>query len=320
MKKFVFTILLLTVCSVHAQTADKETLKKISQDAVSSYQKQKYDDAVKFGQQAVDLSLKIYGAEHLETAVAYTNLGVIYHEKKKLKESIESLQKAVNIYQKHSESESKKLIKAYETLAFSQFADNKNDEAEANYLKAIEIAETKFGKESKESFSPTLNLANFYARDKKFEKADEFYLKGYAVAIKNFEKEGKEIDQIEDLRSCLVTGRNYTAENYKAFREAREKLFGRKTLEQAGILNGKAKSLPKPAYPSEARMQRLSGTVSVKVKIDEQGNVTEARAICGHPILGKASEDSARGAKFEPTMIDGKPTKVSGIIVYNFVP
>ena len=215
---------------------------------------------------------------------------------------------------------SRELVTAYEALAVSQTLDGSRKEAEPNYLKAIETAESKFGKESKESFSPSLNLANFYARDKKFEKADEFYLKSYAVAIKNYEKEGREIEQIDDSRSCLVVGRGAGAESYKAFREAREKLFGKRALEEAGVLNGKAKSLPKPPYPSEAREKRLGGSISIRVKIDEQGNVTEARTICGNPILAKGSEDSARGAKFEPTLIDGKPVKVSGIIVYNFVP
>ncbi len=251
MKKLLITIILLTVCAVQAQIDEKETLKQINENVVSSYHNQKFDEALKFAHQAVDLSIKIYGNERPETAVTYANLGVIYREKKKFKESIESLQKAVEVYRKIPDL-NKELIAAYETLAFSQFLDGKQTESEANYLQAIEIAETNFGKESKENFSPTLNLANFYARDKKFEKADEFYLKSYALTIKNFGKEGKEIEQIEDLRSCLVVGRELSAENAKAFQEAKEKLFGR-TLEKAGILNGRAKSLPKPAYPSEAR-------------------------------------------------------------------
>ncbi len=324
MKKLLITIVLLSVCAVQAQTDEKETLKQINQQVISTYQKQKFDEALKFARQAVDLSVKIYGNERPETAIAFTNLGVIYRDKKKFKESIESLQKAVEVYRKIPNL-NKELIAAYETLALSQFLDGKLLESEANYLQVIEFAETKLGKESKESFSPTLSLANFYARAQKFEKADEFYLKSYALAIKNFGKEGKEIEQIEDSRSCLV-GQNFNLERNKSFYEETSKLFGEITPKSnsnfinGGIINGKAKSLPKPAYPSEAQAQRLGGTVFVKVKIDEKGNVTEARIICGHQILGKASEDSARGAKFEPTMLNGKPVKVSGIIVYNFVP
>src|ERR1044071_5132745 len=44
-----------------------------------------------------------------------------------------------------------------------------------------------------------------------------------------------------------------------------------------GVLNGKAISLPKPAYPPIARAARASGTVVVQVVIDENGNVVSAQ-------------------------------------------
>ena len=40
-----------------------------------------------------------------------------------------------------------------------------------------------------------------------------------------------------------------------------------------GVLNGKAISLPKPAYPPIARQAHAAGTVVVQVTIDENGNV-----------------------------------------------
>ena len=46
-----------------------------------------------------------------------------------------------------------------------------------------------------------------------------------------------------------------------------------------GILNGKALSLPKPEYPEAARAVKASGAVSVKVLIDEAGNVISAEAV-----------------------------------------
>lgn len=87
-----------------------------------------------------------------------------------------------------------------------------------------------------------------------------------------------------------------------------------------GVLNGKATSLPKPAYPLAARAVRASGTVSVQVLIDENGNVISASAVSGHALLKAAAVKAARGAKFSPTRLSGYPVKVSGIVVYNFVP
>jgi protein TonB len=86
------------------------------------------------------------------------------------------------------------------------------------------------------------------------------------------------------------------------------------------VLNGKATSLPKPAYPPAARAVRASGAVSVQVLIDENGNVVSASAVSGHALLKAAAVQAARGAKFSPTKLSGQPVKVSGIITYNFVP
>jgi len=87
-----------------------------------------------------------------------------------------------------------------------------------------------------------------------------------------------------------------------------------------GVLNGKAISLPKPAYPAAARAVRASGAVQVQVLIDETGKVVSASAAGGHPLLQAAAVAAARGARFSPTMLSGQPVKVSGIITYNFVP
>ena len=87
-----------------------------------------------------------------------------------------------------------------------------------------------------------------------------------------------------------------------------------------GVLNGKAVSLPKPAYPAAAKAVRAGGAVSVQVLISESGSVISASAVSGHPLLKAAAEGAARGARFSPTLLSGQPVKVSGVITYNFVP
>lgn len=86
-----------------------------------------------------------------------------------------------------------------------------------------------------------------------------------------------------------------------------------------GVLNSKALSLPKPAYPPLAKAAKASGSVIVQVLVDEQGNVVSARAVSGHPLLQTAAVAAARQAKFAPTKLSGSPVKVSGIIKYDFV-
>ena len=86
-----------------------------------------------------------------------------------------------------------------------------------------------------------------------------------------------------------------------------------------GVVNGKAISLPKPAYPAAARAVRASGAVRVSVVISKTGRVISASA-SGHPLLKSAALSAARRAKFRPTMLSGQPVEVSGVIIYNFRP
>ena len=87
-----------------------------------------------------------------------------------------------------------------------------------------------------------------------------------------------------------------------------------------GVVNGKATNLVKPAYPPAARAVRASGAVNVQVTIDEKGDVIAASAVSGHPLLRAAAVQAARQSKFSPTLLSGKPVKVSGVVVYNFTP
>jgi TonB family protein len=108
---------------------------------------------------------------------------------------------------------------------------------------------------------------------------------------------------------------------------------------RGGILNGKAKSLPRPEYPEELRMSGIEGTVKIAVTIDEEGNVisaepifegdiaitrdgetiVERKAESPHPLLITPAQEAAMGAKFAPTMVNGNRVRVRGILVYRFV-
>ncbi|HEX5833443.1 MAG TPA: TonB family protein [Pyrinomonadaceae bacterium] len=88
------------------------------------------------------------------------------------------------------------------------------------------------------------------------------------------------------------------------------------------ILNlekGRAVDLRVPVYPAIARAAHASGTVVVKLLIDEEGKVMAAVAISGHPLLQAACVKAARESLFTPTTLDGEAVKVTGVIQYNFV-
>jgi TonB family protein len=86
------------------------------------------------------------------------------------------------------------------------------------------------------------------------------------------------------------------------------------------FLKQNARSLPKPPYPPAARSVRAAGPVSVRILIDEHGDVFTVQHLSGHPLLWAAASQAACQAKFKPTMSAGTPVKVSGVIMYYFVP
>lgn len=94
----------------------------------------------------------------------------------------------------------------------------------------------------------------------------------------------------------------------------------KKKMITKGVVNSIAVRLPKPIYPPAAKVVNASGAVNVQVTIDEQGNVISAVATNGHPLLKAAAVNAAKQAKFTPTILSDQPVKVTGVIVYNFVP
>ena len=86
-----------------------------------------------------------------------------------------------------------------------------------------------------------------------------------------------------------------------------------------GLLDGKAYSKPAPVYSSAAVAAGVSGRVRVRVLVDESGRVMTAEALSGDPLLREEAVQAAYQARFGPTLIEGVPVKVSGVISYNFV-
>ena len=84
------------------------------------------------------------------------------------------------------------------------------------------------------------------------------------------------------------------------------------------VLQGKAIERRVPVYPELVRRIRLQGDVAVEVIISPEGRVESARAISGHPMLIATSLEAARGWRFEPTILNGLPVRVTGVITFVF--
>jgi TonB family protein len=87
-----------------------------------------------------------------------------------------------------------------------------------------------------------------------------------------------------------------------------------------GVLNAKTLEMPQPKYPEAARQAKIAGRVTVKVLIDEKGNLVSAEAIDGPEALRASALEAAKKAKFTLTLIGTRPVRVTGVLTYDFVP
>jgi TonB family protein len=75
----------------------------------------------------------------------------------------------------------------------------------------------------------------------------------------------------------------------------------------------------KAIYPLQAEKNKLEGQVVVKAAISENGDVESVEVVSGDPTLAQAAIDAAKEWKFRPFIRNGKPTKASTKLTFNFV-
>jgi periplasmic protein TonB len=77
--------------------------------------------------------------------------------------------------------------------------------------------------------------------------------------------------------------------------------------------------LVKPEYPADAKAAGIEGTVVVRYVVNEQGEVTEARAIKGPPEMFAVCVASVKSQHFSPALdADGKPVMVVRYLKFPF--
>ncbi|MEP7214115.1 MAG: energy transducer TonB [Acidobacteriota bacterium] len=83
-------------------------------------------------------------------------------------------------------------------------------------------------------------------------------------------------------------------------------------------LRGLLTAEPAPTYPPAARAVRASGKVVVLVKADEKGNVIDAMAMNGHPLLRGAGLAAVKALTFKSLIRGERAVKFGGKIVVDF--
>jgi TonB family protein len=78
-------------------------------------------------------------------------------------------------------------------------------------------------------------------------------------------------------------------------------------------------SAPNPRYPEEARRNGIQGVVNLHLLVAKDGTVKSLKVTSGNPLLAKASEETVKHWKFEPTLVNGKSVEVETNVEITFV-
>jgi TonB family protein len=73
-----------------------------------------------------------------------------------------------------------------------------------------------------------------------------------------------------------------------------------------------------PAYPAEARKEKLQGVIALDIVVGRDGSVLNMRALNGPEILARAAMDGLRWWKFSPYRVNGEPAVVETTVAVEF--
>ena len=326
-----------------ASAAEVAEDSQLSTSLVELYKAGKFDEALPVARHLLELREKMFGPEDPLVGIALNNLAEIFLAKKKNDEAQRLYRRSLGILERDPAANSLSLINVLERLADFAFEKRDYKGSSAFLARALALKEVAVGKDDPALIPLLHHFANTLQAQRQFDQAEPIYLRSLTIAeqrlgkrapatismMKDFacldlrarkaspigaqDKEKSESDPVASLKrraSCWLFG----------FKDNCDISPSSGTQIPDTIVNGRAVSLPRPAYPLPARQEGAAGMVFVAVRIDEEGRVLEAKTVCGgHPLLLEAAKISARAAKFTPTTVGGKPQQVEGVITYNFV-
>ena len=305
----------------HQELGSSREADELSNSAVKLYQQGKYKEALSPAKQALEIRERTLAADDKLVLDAVSNLAAINLALSKYKEAEGLYKRVLAGREKQSGAESIAVAETLSILAQLHYAKGNFDQAEAEFIRVLAIKEKGIGANSPQVAQTLFRLAELYQSQAELEKARPLYQR-----LMEFDDK-LEIEAnttVEDARfrfQCLLR-------KMKKDNEARELFLRSKPVaepegpvrvNEGGILNGRAIRLPRPQLSERAWEERAGGTVVVVVTITEEGKVIRACAMNGHPLLWENAERAARASEFAPTILNGKPVKVTGVISYNFV-
>jgi|GEM_PF-6781691 len=329
MKVFALTIVIFCcLSSTSGQTtggAVEETI-QISAEVVKLFDAGRFAEALPLAREVVVRREKVYGLDHIMLGQSLRNLSYIELKLNRRFEALANFERAMNIYEMNeplSKSDQDSQAEMFETIAFVNITSGTPARSVSKLQQAIAIRERLNGAESVEIAGPLKSLGQVYSGQGEFEKAVPLLLRSLEIRKKMAIEDPTDNLILRETTACALhkTGRGGEVEQvnlkFRTMSKSSSEIPKDNTVNGAG-LNGKATTLPDPVAPRLPKSERESGSVVVRVLVNESGRVISACSVSGPRIFHTAAEAAAFRAVFPPLKVDGKAVKVSGTMNYNF--
>ena len=317
-----------------APQADEAEAARLTSEVIRLFREGKYDEALPPALKALELRERLHGPDHPSLVSALNNLGAVQLGRKEYEEAERHLRRALALADKHGGEYSVLAADINTHLGLLRSRARDYAEAEGFYLRALALKAQSRGAAPPDLVAAHLNLIevqlirrdfakaaasldrlveHLRARPPKKDEAAAERVRGYLCAL----MQAGEAELARKVRD--VAGRLRDPE-HAAARDRGEGPGGRRTVPvSGGVLNGRVARRIAPTYPPAALSNRVSGPVLVEITVSEEGTVLEAEAVCGHPSLVRAAVEAVRQWRFTPTLLEGRPVKVTGSVTVNFI-
>ncbi len=326
LKKYLFFFVLLTLFQTarSQETSTVDETVNLRNEVLRLYSQKKYDEALETARRIVRIKEEKFGSQHIEVAKALGDVGTIEIASGNLTEGEKTARRAIAVFETKRDLTSDEVLafaRMFEAVGLVKYRGKKPEEAIPEYLRALELKEKHSGRQSLEASKTLWHIGNVYLGLSKYQESFEAFERVVKIRSEYMEQLG--FDEVFDAvrrYECVANKSNNGKKAKPLINAADDKAnkYYKQTVVDSGIVNGKALVLGAPSYSGVARALRLSGRVKVQVTIDETGRVIFACAKDGSALLYESAEKAALKSRFEPTLMNGKPVKVIGEIVYNF--
>ncbi|MFN7946048.1 MAG: TonB family protein [Blastocatellia bacterium] len=305
------------------KTPEAVEAEKLNAEVVRLFRGEKFAEALPLAKRALELCEKVSGPEHPLTQSALKNLAAVNMGLKKYGAAAEAYQRLLKVQEKLHGQEDLSLCDTLSDLGWSRFYNREAGRAEEAYTRSLKILEKAYAPGDLKTVPALRDLASLYHGTGRFSQAIVFYRRMIAIYEKQPHPAGSDLAELLVKCAALLREENKNAEAEQYETRART-MYAAMNARPAtvpvsgGILQGMAILRRQPEYPLSAKQSHVQGMVQVLIEVDEAGIVTSAKAVRGPSELYLTSEQAARQWRFRPTLLEGRPVKVSGVLTFNF--